>query len=253
MSTYPFVPVTGFTNPMTTEGDLIYEDAVPEPDRLPVGTSGQVLTVSDGLPSWQNAESGFANPMTTLGDIIYENSTPAPARLAGSTSATKQFLTQTGTGLASGAPAWGEIASGDVPTLNQNTTGNAATATNLAGGATLPDYLAPAVVTLAEAGSGTITINAAEGNDFRQELSGSSATFGAPSNPVDGQRITIQIAQDSTGSRTVSWATGSTGDFDFGTAGAPTLSTGASDVDILGFIYNASKARWCYVGSALGF
>lgn len=66
------------------------------------------------------AAVGFTNPMTTLGDLIYENATPAAARLAGSTSATKQFLTQTGTGSASAAPAWGAIAPGDLAaTANQ--------------------------------------------------------------------------------------------------------------------------------------
>lgn len=54
--------------------------------------------------------------MTTLGDMIYENATPAPARLAGNTTGTKNFLTQTGTGAVSAAPAWGTIASGDLPT-----------------------------------------------------------------------------------------------------------------------------------------
>jgi len=53
--------------------------------------------------------------MTTLGDTLYENATPAPARLAGNTSATKEFLTQTGNGTISAAPAWGTIASGDIP------------------------------------------------------------------------------------------------------------------------------------------
>jgi hypothetical protein len=60
--------------------------------------------------------SGFTNPMTTLGDLIYEDATPAANRLAGSTSASKRFLTQTGTGSASAAPAWGAIAAGDLPT-----------------------------------------------------------------------------------------------------------------------------------------
>jgi hypothetical protein len=69
--------------------------------------------------------SGFANPMTTKGDMIVEDATPAPARLAGPTSATKNFLTSTGTGSAANIPAWGTIAVGDVPTLNQNTTGSA--------------------------------------------------------------------------------------------------------------------------------
>lgn len=70
--------------------------------------------------------SGFANPMTTLGDIIYEDATPTAVRLAGSTSSTKKYLTQTGTGSVSAAPAWGSIAAGDVPTLNQDTTGKSA-------------------------------------------------------------------------------------------------------------------------------
>jgi hypothetical protein len=102
-------------------------------------TNGQVLTAtSSTTATWQNPSSGFSNPMTTLGDIMYENSTPAAARLAGNTTSTKNFLVQTGTGSVSAAPSWGTISAGDVPTLNQNTTGssasctgNAATATNI--------------------------------------------------------------------------------------------------------------------------
>ena len=54
-------------------------------------------------------------PLTTLGDILYVNVTPALARLAGNITTTKQFLTQTGTGAVSAAPAWGTIAAGDLP------------------------------------------------------------------------------------------------------------------------------------------
>ncbi len=74
----------------------------------------------------------LSNPMTTLGDTIYGGASGVATRLAGNTTATKKFLTQTGTGSASAAPVWATIAAGDVPTLNQNTTGNAATATALA-------------------------------------------------------------------------------------------------------------------------
>ena len=42
-------------NPMTTTGDLIYESATSTASRLPIGTTGQVLTVSGGVPSWQAA------------------------------------------------------------------------------------------------------------------------------------------------------------------------------------------------------
>jgi hypothetical protein len=39
-------------NPMTTTGDIIYEASASTAARLPVGTTGQVLTVAGGIPSW---------------------------------------------------------------------------------------------------------------------------------------------------------------------------------------------------------
>jgi hypothetical protein len=64
-----------------------------------------------------------------LGDTLYGAASGAGTRLAGNTTATKNFLVQTGTGTVSAAPTWGTIAAGDVPTLNQSTTGSAATLT----------------------------------------------------------------------------------------------------------------------------
>jgi hypothetical protein len=48
---------------MTTLGDMIYEGAGPSATRLAIGTSGQILTVSGGIPSWQNAP---ASGVTTI-------------------------------------------------------------------------------------------------------------------------------------------------------------------------------------------
>jgi hypothetical protein len=104
---------SGFANPMTTTGDMIDGGAAGAAQRLAIGSSGQVLTVVSGAPAWQTPSPAL--PLTTLGDTVYENATPAPARLPGNTSATKNFLTQTGTGSVSAAPAWGTIAAGDVP------------------------------------------------------------------------------------------------------------------------------------------
>src|SRR5579859_5640903 len=87
--------------------------------------------------------SGFSNPMTTLGDLIAGGASGAAVRLPGDTSNIRKFLRELSSGGTAAAPVWDTIQAGDIPTLNQNTTGNAATATNLAGGATLPDYLAP--------------------------------------------------------------------------------------------------------------
>lgn len=55
-------------SPLTTEGDIIYENASPAPARLPIGTSGQVLTVSAGLPVWATPSSSsitFSDNSTT--------------------------------------------------------------------------------------------------------------------------------------------------------------------------------------------
>ena len=43
----------GMQNPMTTSGDIITGGASGTPGRLGIGTNGQVLTVSSGVPSWQ--------------------------------------------------------------------------------------------------------------------------------------------------------------------------------------------------------
>ena len=43
---------------LTTTGDTIYASAANTPARLGVGTTGQVLTVSGGLPAWATPSSG---------------------------------------------------------------------------------------------------------------------------------------------------------------------------------------------------
>lgn len=107
-------------------------------------------------------------------------------------------------------------------------------------------YVAPAVVSLTD--GATIDVDAALGNDFRVTIAG-SRTINDPSSAVDGQRITFQVTQGGAGGFSLAWGSA----FDFGTAGAPTLSTAAGKTDVLGFIYNAALASWLCVGSALGF
>ena len=45
-------------NPMTTTGDIIYEASASTAARLPVGSTGQVLTVAGGIPSWATPATG---------------------------------------------------------------------------------------------------------------------------------------------------------------------------------------------------
>jgi len=54
-------------NPMTTTGDMVYEASGGIATRLPIGTAGQVLTVSGGLPTWAAAGgSGFPSGTVML-------------------------------------------------------------------------------------------------------------------------------------------------------------------------------------------
>lgn len=85
------------------------------------------LLKANNLSDVSNTTTSFNNisGLTTLGDLPYGGASGTRSRLAGNTTATKNFLVQTGTGSISAAPSWGTIVSGDIPTLNQNTTGSA--------------------------------------------------------------------------------------------------------------------------------
>ena len=57
-SAWANLDTTGMTNPMTTTGDTIYSSSGSTPARLGIGTTGQVLTVSGGIPSWATPAGG---------------------------------------------------------------------------------------------------------------------------------------------------------------------------------------------------
>ena len=54
-------------NPMTTLGDIITGGASGSPTRLGIGTSGQVLTVTGGVPVWANPTAGTVSGSGTTG------------------------------------------------------------------------------------------------------------------------------------------------------------------------------------------
>lgn len=97
---------------------------------------------------------------------------------------------------------------------------------------------------------GAIATDASLGNHFRVTPTHSaSTTMSAPTNPTDGQKITYELVQDSTGSGTISW----NAVFNFGGSGAPTLTTTANKRDLVGFVYSSDAVKWLYLGSQLNF
>ena len=57
-SAWANLDTTGMTNPMTTTGDTIYSSSGSTPARLGIGSTGQVLTVASGIPSWATPAAG---------------------------------------------------------------------------------------------------------------------------------------------------------------------------------------------------
>lgn len=95
----------------------------------------------------------------------------------------------------------------------------------------------------------TINLDASAGNTFTVTLTG-NRTMGAPSNPTRNQKIIFRITQDGTGSRTLTW----NAIYRFSTdIPSPTLSTGAGDIDYIGFIYNQQDTKWDCIALVQGF
>lgn len=72
----------GMTNPMTTTGDIIYSSSGSTPARLGIGTTGQVLNVSGGIPAWTTPASGSmtlinSGGTTLTGSLVTISSIPA--------------------------------------------------------------------------------------------------------------------------------------------------------------------------------
>ena len=64
-SAWTNLDTTGMTNPMTTTGDMVYSSSGSTPARLGIGTTGQVVTVAGGVPSWATPSSGSLTKIGT--------------------------------------------------------------------------------------------------------------------------------------------------------------------------------------------
>jgi len=83
----------------------------------------------------------------------------------------------------------------------------------------------------------TIDVDASQGDYFTVTLGG-NRTINTPTNLYDGQEFYMEVTQDATGSRSLTWGT----IFHWGgaTQAAPTLTTTGSNADLLRFVYNGN-------------
>lgn len=61
--------------PLSVQGDLLYRGAS-ENQRLPIGTTGQVLKVAGGIPSWANESGAVTSVNGETGAVVIENFAP---------------------------------------------------------------------------------------------------------------------------------------------------------------------------------
>ena len=68
-SAWTNLDTTGMVNPMTTTGDTIYSSSGSTPARLGIGSTGDVLTVAGGVPSWAAPAGGGGMTSLASGSI----------------------------------------------------------------------------------------------------------------------------------------------------------------------------------------
>lgn len=124
-----------------------------------------VATTGDYADLTNKPTFNTLSPMTTLGDTIYGGASGTGTRLAGNTSATRNFLRQTGSGVISAAPAWDTLINGDIPTALTGKTYNALTLAavsvgfTVAGGTTSKTLTVPLDATVSGTNTGDQTIS----------------------------------------------------------------------------------------------
>jgi hypothetical protein len=65
-SAWANLDTTGMTNPMTTTGDMVYSSSGSTPARLGIGSTGNVLTVAGGVPTWAAPAGGGGDNYTLI-------------------------------------------------------------------------------------------------------------------------------------------------------------------------------------------
>lgn len=188
-------------------------------------TTSGVVTLIDSISSTSTAAAATPNSVKTAYDLA---NAALPKSGGTMTGAITFFNGQTISGY---LPTSGGTLSGIV------TFANGQTISGYAQLATAQSFTAGqrgAVVTIA--GSGTVTIDLALGNNFAATLSG-NVTLATPTNMTAGQSGAIVLSQDGTGSRLVSYS-----GWKFPGGTTPTATTTASGIDIIAY-YVESATR----------
>lgn len=190
--------------------------------------AASTLTISGAFATTITVTAATGITLPTSG-TIYGTATGSITSLQLATS----LSDETGTGSA----VFGTSPTITTPTINQvNASANTSVQINAG-------FYSP-VQSYAPAGAGTATLDFSKGNYHRITMPTGNITI-AFSNTTNGQPVIIDIIQDATGSRTVTWPT-----IKWAGGAAPTLTTAASKIDTLGIL--VTTAGSVYQGYVVG-
>ncbi len=203
-ATFPSGTVTLMANPMTTLGDIIYENATPAPARLGAGaTTGMVLmNTASNAPSW----SLLTNLPSTAGILPIAN--------GGTNSATQNFVDLTTAQTAAGAKIWSNLGTFNAGITSTGATVNLNVSSNF--GININTGTSQGAIAIGNTLSTGITEQVGTGNYSLDGTANSTYTVGAST--VGGTMTIGGSAQTgnmnlgvSTGAETINFATGASG------------------------------------------
>ena len=152
------IDVVGTASRITVNTDSI-DIASDYVGQTSITTLGTVTTGTWNATTIATTRGGTGLTSYVLGDILYASAANTLAALAGNTTTSKRFLTQTGTGSVSAAPAWGAITAADVTSGAALTKTDDTNVTLTLGGTPASALLAAVSLTLGWTG----TLSAARG------------------------------------------------------------------------------------------
>lgn len=224
-------------------GDVLYASTTTALSKLTIGTTGQVLTVTAGIPSWATPTTGTVTSVTGTAPVVSSGGNTPAISMAAATTSVNGYLTSTDWNTFNGKGSVTSVAG--TGTVNGLTlTGTVTSSGSLTLGGTLSLVSPPAIgtttpaevkATVGWAANTALTDAATVAWDTTNQVAtftfvSTNRTFGAPTNLRNGAFYALAVIQNA-GSNTITWNSV----FKWASGTAPTLSTAASAKDFFTF------------------